>query len=87
MNHDIFGPFARYVEHTPGATSAMMLGGKVHAIGANDVKAESKIRGLTAAGFYVDELTLLPGRFLEPADRPYARAGSTPVRDDEPGLP
>lgn len=60
MNADIFGPYAKYIEHTPGAPSAMMLGRKVHVIGANDVKAESKIRGLTAAGFYVDELTLLP---------------------------
>lgn len=61
MNADLFGQYAKYIEHTPGSPSAMMLGRKVHVIGANDAKAESKIRGLTAAGFYVDELTLLPG--------------------------
>ena len=30
-------------------------------VGANDAKAEAKIRGLTLAGAYVDEGTLLPG--------------------------
>jgi hypothetical protein len=34
-------------------------------IGANDIKAENKIRGMTCAGAYVDEATLLPEVFWE----------------------
>lgn len=46
--------------HTPGANTGTLFGRKVHMIGANDAKAESRIRGLTLAGAYVDEATLLP---------------------------
>lgn len=37
-----------------------IMGRWVWIIGANDAQAESKIRGLTLAGAYVDEATLLP---------------------------
>lgn len=37
--------------------SGFLFGRKVWLEGANDVKAESKIRGMTLAGAYVDELT------------------------------
>lgn len=37
-----------------------IMGRRVWIIGANDAQAESKIRGLTLAGAYVDEITLLP---------------------------
>jgi len=47
--------------HTRGANEGRLFGRKVHMVGANDAKAESKIRGLTLAGAYVDEATLLPG--------------------------
>jgi PBSX family phage terminase large subunit len=46
--------------HTAGANVGTLFGRKVHMIGANDAKAESRIRGLTLAGAYVDEGTLLP---------------------------
>jgi len=47
--------------HTRGANEGTLFGRKVHMVGANDAKAEAKIRGLTLAGAYVDEKTLLPG--------------------------
>lgn len=47
--------------YTKGADTATIFGRPVDILGANDVSAESRIRGLTAAGFYVDEWTLLPG--------------------------
>jgi PBSX family phage terminase large subunit len=48
------------VVHTRGANTATILGRLVHVLGANDKKAETKIRGITLAGAYVDEATLLP---------------------------
>lgn len=46
--------------HTAGANDGTLFGRKVHMVGANDAKAETRIRGLTLAGAYVDEATLLP---------------------------
>lgn len=48
------------LQHTAGANVGTLFGRKVHMVGANDAKAESRIRGLTLAGAYVDEGTLLP---------------------------
>lgn len=40
------------------------MGRTVDLIGANDAQAETKIRGATIAGAYVDEITLLPEPFF-----------------------
>lgn len=48
------------IEHTTGASTAKILGRTVATIGANDARAERRIRGVTAAGAYVDEASLLP---------------------------
>lgn len=42
-----------------GDGELMLLGRRVYLAGANDVKAEQKIRGITLAGVYVDEVSLL----------------------------
>lgn len=47
------------VSFNRGAPTCRILGRLVQVIGANDVRAEEKIRGLTLAGAYVDEITLL----------------------------
>lgn len=59
----LFGPLARHIVHTRGATTAVILGRTVHLIGANDAKAEGRLRGLTAQLAYVDEATLMPEGF------------------------
>lgn len=59
----LFGPLARHVHHTRGATTATILGRTVHLIGAADTRAEGRLRGLTAQLAYVDEATLLPEGF------------------------
>ena len=59
----LFGPVADQVHHTAGSTSAMILGRDVRLIGANDAKAEGRIRGSTIYLAYVDEATLLPQAF------------------------
>lgn len=51
------------IAYTRGATTARILGRLVHVIGASDARAESRIRGLTLAGAYVDEITVIPEAF------------------------
>jgi len=58
----VFQPFIHYKQ---GAPTANILGRIVHIIGAADAKAESKIRGMTVAGAYIDELTTLPRDFFK----------------------
>ncbi|HEX2317168.1 MAG TPA: terminase family protein [Thermomonospora sp.] len=59
----LFGPAARTVHHTPGSSTATVLGHRVHLIGAGDARAEERLRGMTCAGAYLDEVTLLPESF------------------------
>ena len=59
----LFGEFARHVKYTRGASTAVILGRQIEIIPANDAKAESKLRGLTCAGAYVDEATSVPEEF------------------------
>lgn len=49
---------------TRHSTTATILGRPVNLIGANNADAESRVRGLTLAGAYVDEATLLPEAFF-----------------------
>lgn len=56
----LFGDLSKHVHYTAGAPTAMILGREIQIIGVNDAKAETKIRGLTGAGAYVDEATLMP---------------------------
>jgi PBSX family phage terminase large subunit len=56
----LFGPLAKQVDWTPGAKTARIFGRLVHLIGANDKKAEGKIRGGTVCLVYLDEASLLP---------------------------
>ncbi|MFF4751817.1 PBSX family phage terminase large subunit [Streptomyces sp. NPDC001270] len=61
----IFGSLTRDIHYTSGAPTANVLGVTVHALGANDAQAEPKVRGLTCAGAYVDEITTLPKSFYD----------------------
>lgn len=51
---------SRAYRYVGGAGEVFIHGRKVLLIGANDVRAEGKVRGLTVAGAYVDEVTLIP---------------------------
>ena len=62
---DIYGPqIADQVKYTSGAPFANILGHRVYVLGASDSKAEKTIRGLTLAGAYVDEATVLHEEFF-----------------------
>ena len=65
MNPDLFGELASQTRANNGAPMATILGRTVHVLGANDAKAEPKVRGMTCAGAYVDELTTLPKTFFD----------------------
>lgn len=59
----LFGPIAKHVHYTQGSAYGTILGRRVDVISANDAKAEGRIRGLTAALAYVDEITIIPEGF------------------------
>jgi len=65
MDYRIYGPLAHAVKHTKGSGIATIFGKTVELVGANDVRAEEKIRGSTIEIAYVDEATLLPPGFWE----------------------
>lgn len=60
-----FGPLARFIRHTQGATTATIFGRKCYLVGASDALAEGRIRGATAALIYIDEATLVPEAFFK----------------------
>lgn len=41
-----------------------MFGKEIYCVGANDEKSEGRIRGMTVAGWYADEITLHPKSFV-----------------------
>ncbi|MFF4026993.1 PBSX family phage terminase large subunit [Nocardia elegans] len=63
QDEQVFGEWAAEVHHTRGSNIAVILGRTVHLIGASDVRAEGKLRGMTACLALVDEATLLPESF------------------------
>jgi hypothetical protein len=63
-NDPTLAVFKQFISYKQGAPTAQMFGRTVHVVGAADAKAESKIRGMTVAGAFVDELTTLPQDFF-----------------------
>lgn len=59
----LFGDLTQYVHYTRGAPTATILGRQARVVGANDARAEERIRGMTCAGALVDEATLMPEEF------------------------
>lgn len=55
----------KHVKWTSGATTAKIFGRTIHLVGANDRKAEGRIRGATVCLAYVDEATLMPPDFFK----------------------
>lgn len=54
----------RNYRYVGGSGEAWIYGRKVLLVGANDERAEAKIRGLTGAGAYGDEISLWPESFF-----------------------
>lgn len=64
MDESLFGALSKQVHYTPGAPSGLILGRVIYVIGASDAKSEKVLRGLTVAGAYVDEITVIPEEFF-----------------------
>lgn len=56
----ILSMLGRRARHIEGAGELWICGRRVWLVGANDTLSEGKIRGMTLAGAYVDEMTLMP---------------------------
>lgn len=55
----------KYVKYYVGKREINLFDRTIYVVGANDARAEGKIRGSTFAGAYVDEATLLPESFFK----------------------
>lgn len=60
---------------------------KVYVVGANDERAEGKIRGLTLAGALIDEITIIPESFFKMATSRLSIAGSKLIGTTNPDGP
>ncbi|WP_350351891.1 terminase family protein [Microbacterium sp. A8/3-1] len=64
MDPSLFGEISQYISYTSGSAYATVLGRRVWVLGSSDVRSENVLRGLTCAGAYVDEITLLKEDFF-----------------------
>lgn len=65
MSNPEFHFLRAFIRYRAGAPIAYIFGRRVHVLGANDSKAEGKIRGMTVVGAYIDELTMIPIEFFK----------------------
>src|SRR5690625_7361161 len=64
---------------------ADILGRRIHLEGANDRQSESKIRGMTIAGHYGDEITLWPESYFAQSLARMSEIGRASCRDSGQG--
>lgn len=62
-SHDDFAQLRPLINYRQGSTTATMFGHTIHVIGADDVLAEGRIRGMSIALALVDEITLIHPNF------------------------
>lgn len=82
---DMLGP--RRCRYLAGARELWLLGRRVYIAGANDERAADKIRGLTLAGAYVDEVTVIPESFWAMLLSRLSVEGRPLLRHHQPRLP
>lgn len=56
---------SRRARYNVGTGEMVLCGRTIYVVGANDERAQDKIRGLTLAGAYVDEISTLPESFFQ----------------------
>lgn len=62
---DVFALWRPFITYKQGGPTAQIFGRTIHVLGANDAKAESKIRGLTVLYAFTDEITVLDPNFFK----------------------
>lgn len=64
IKRNILGPLKQLLgdrfQYYLGKSEANLFNRTIHLVGANDERAEHKIRGMTIIGAYVDEITIIP---------------------------
>ena len=65
----------------------VLFGRKIYLEGANDVRAEGKIRGMTLSGAYCDEITLMPETFFAMLLSRLSAAGAKLIGTTNPDNP
>lgn len=83
----VTGEVADLISYTRGAPTARILDREIEIITANDAKAEARIRGLTCAGMYLDEATLVPEPFWTQSLARLSVPGSMMFATTNPGSP
>ncbi len=63
------------------------FGKEIYCLGANDEKAESRVRGMTVGGWYANEVTLYPESFVKQALARMSLEGSRAFWDMNPDSP
>lgn len=81
----IMGDYARLTSYTAGAATGRILGREVAVISGNDERAEERLRGLTACGWYADEASLLPEHFFDQLVARASVAGAQGFATTNPG--
>lgn len=70
-----------------GEGTLQLLGRRVYIAGANDERAQEKIRGMTLLGAYVDELSVIPESFWEMLRTRMSEAGARILATTNPEGP
>ncbi len=73
--------------YSPSDKSAKLFGRRLYLEGACDLRAESKLRGLTLQGAYCDELTLMPEGFFSMLLSRLSMKGSMLMATTNPDAP
>lgn len=81
----LFG--TKRVRHVQGSGELYLSGRRIYLAGANDERAEEKIRGLTAGGAYCNEMTLYPRSVLDQLIDRCSEQGSRIFGDTNPDSP
>ena len=82
---DVFGEHEVYFNR--GSRELRIHGRRVYVVGANDERAQEKIRGLTLAGAYVDEASTIPESFWMMLRTRLSAEGSRMIATTNPDAP
>lgn len=74
-------------KYVQGSGELHLLGRRIYIAGANDERAQDKIRGLTLAGAYVDEITVIPESFWAMLMTRLSVEGAAVIGTTNPGPP
>lgn len=75
------------VDYKEGSGEVHIFGRRCYVVGANDIRAENKIRGMTLAGGYVNEWTLIPEEFTSQLEDRCSIDGAQLLGDTNPDSP